>query len=166
MTVTETELLGGDGPSAVFTLNVSVAVTLILGMGLILNFYHPRNVFTGVSMSLHTGGGGCPSPLFFPRSLDPGPLCGVPPSPIQDWGACPHPETEQQSEYLLREGRYASCGHAEGLSFDTSVATDTAAREWCNWNQCIPSKTLPPTAKFDATLTVSVNRPQVSSIYC
>ena len=39
----------------------------------------------------------------------------------QDWGTpagigIPTPKTEQQSGYLLRGGRYASCGQAGGIS--------------------------------------------------
>ena len=79
-------------------------------------------------------GGGTPLPGFFPGHWSqvlsggttvlgsfPGywsqvlsggyPNMGYPPS--QNWGT--PPRTEQQSEYLLRSGRYASCVHA-GLS--------------------------------------------------
>ena len=42
---------------------------------------------------------------------------GYPPPPQegQDWST-PRPKTEQQSEYLLHGGRYASCVRAGGLS--------------------------------------------------
>ena len=42
---------------------------------------------------------------------------GVPPT--WDWGtpSQDRTETEQRSEYLLRGGRYASCGHAGALCF-------------------------------------------------
>ena len=41
---------------------------------------------------------------------------GYPP-PHWNWmGVPPSPKTEQQSEYLLRDGQYASCVHAGGLS--------------------------------------------------
>ena len=45
-------------------------------------------------------------------------------TPCPDWKEVnpsppppPHQETEQQSEHLLRGGRYASCVHAAGLSW-------------------------------------------------
>ena len=39
-------------------------------------------------------------------------------TPIQDWMGYPPPrqETDQQSEHMLRSGRYASCVHTGGLS--------------------------------------------------
>ena len=45
-------------------------------------------------------------------------LDGVPQFPPfwLDGGSPPHQETKQQSEHLLRNGRYASCVHAGGLS--------------------------------------------------
>ena len=88
----------------------------------------------------------------FPRSLVPGPFPGVPqsqvlswevslsqpggtPWPGQDWvppgqdrtGVPPPPsQTEQQSEYFLGGGQYASCGHAGGLSCDVCFSLEGA----------------------------------------
>ena len=71
------------------------------------------------------GGGGTP-PGQDRTGIPPRPVQGYPlartgtglgvPQPGHEWGTLPPSETEQQSEYLLRSGRYASCGHAGGLS--------------------------------------------------
>ena len=105
---------------------------------------HPKNgegaVFTGVCL-FRGGRGGTTwpshktstSPMSFPGGGEyrsdyplariilgyPPPQChdrlGYP-RPGQDWGTLPPPETEQQSEYLLRGGRFGPCVHAGVLS--------------------------------------------------
>ena len=85
-------------------------------------FICPRRWGRGVSQSGQGGGGGLPWPGQDARSGQGVPEDGVPPD--QGWGTLlardgvtpPHPEIGQQSEYLLRDGRYASCVHAAVLS--------------------------------------------------
>ena len=53
---------------------------------------------------------------------------GVPPLAMTGLG---YPQPGQQSEYLLLGGRYASCGHAEGLS----CWNKDFCHLWCNYLQ-------------------------------
>ena len=107
---------------------------------------------------------GYPSPRFFPWSLVPGPFQGCTPVPepgTRDRGknlrlgygyppagtrvtpSSPPPPpppprprgTEQQSEYLLRGGRYASCGYTGGLSCCRCVqgCEDVHAYRFYHW---------------------------------
>ena len=79
-------------------------------------------------MSVHTGRGGTPCPRQDwllpvqgrawgttppprPGLGTPSARTGVHPQPVME-----SPQTKQQSEHLLRGGRYASCGHAGELS--------------------------------------------------
>ena len=102
--------------------------------------FFPRSLVPGPFQgSTPVVAGGYPSPDHgVPRSQPKGyHQTGVPPPPDQDrtevpgqdrtevppppprrigLGHPPPPKTEQQSEYLLRGGQYASCGHAGGLS--------------------------------------------------
>ena len=89
---------------------------------------HPKDGKGNVFKGIRSHPRGYPGPRFFPRSLVPVPFLGVPqslartglgyppPDPGQDWGTTTPSETEQQSEYLLHGGRYASCGQAGELS--------------------------------------------------
>ena len=78
---------------------------------------HPKDGEGNVFSLTTTGrGGGYPSPRFFPRSLVPGPFGMGYPLARSGWGNPPPPRTEQQSEHLLRGGRYASWVHAGRLS--------------------------------------------------
>ena len=82
------------------------------------------------------GGGGTQSQVGVPQfqvGIPRSQARGTPP-PSQDCGTPlsppPPPETEQQREYLVRGGWYASCVHARGLSchFILLFSTDTVTK--------------------------------------
>ena len=58
---------------------------------------------------------------------------------IMHWGISASPGTEQQSEHLIRGGRYASCVHAGGLSCTIMNECSFYVIECVSWSQDIIS---------------------------